>query len=393
MTRRAWWVVAAWVVVTTVIILVAPSLASVSSSQTNLVPASSESAQAQRLAEREFPESAKATSVFVVKRVDGAKLGTADLAKVQAFADGLNAAHIPRVAGVFTNSTMVAPNGTAQLVSVVLAGSQSDRALQDAVAPLRDKASVLLAGSGLEAGLTGPVAALADTTAAVNSAARMVGMATVVLILVLLSAVFRSPLAALLPVVSIGLVYELSIAVLALVAKGIGFRIDQTLTPMLIVVLFGIGTDYVLFLLFRYRERLRAGDEPRAAMVTSVTRAGKAIASSGLVVLAAVAVLFLAQLQSFRTIAPTLLIAVALMLLASLTLVPSSGQLDRAEDLLAFQRLEDRPAKPSVDRRGRPGRPASRLDGARVRRTARRPLRCGDLHALQLRLVRVPPFQ
>ena len=35
--RRAWWVIAAWVVVTIAIILVAPSLSSVSSSQTNLV--------------------------------------------------------------------------------------------------------------------------------------------------------------------------------------------------------------------------------------------------------------------------------------------------------------------------------------------------------------------
>ena len=83
----------------------------------------------------------------------------------------------------------------------------------------------------------------------------------------------------------------LSTSVLALLAKGIGFELDESITALLIVVLFGIGTDYILFLLFRYRERLRAGDESRSAVVTSVARVGQAIASSGLVVIAAMVAL------------------------------------------------------------------------------------------------------
>ena len=79
---------------------------------------------------------------------------------------------------------------------------------------------------------------------------------------------------------------------------------------MLVVVLFGIGTDYVLFLLFRYRERLRAGDTPREAIVTAVERVGEAIFSAGFAVIAAFSALALATLGFFATLGPALAVAV-----------------------------------------------------------------------------------
>jgi RND superfamily putative drug exporter len=92
---------------------------------------------------------------------------------------------------------------------------------------------------------------------------------------------------------------------------------------MLTVVLFGIGTDYILFLLFRYRERLRAGDAPRAAIVAAVERVGEAIFSAAFAVIAAFGALVLAALGFFTTLGPALAIGVFVMLLAALTLVPA----------------------------------------------------------------------
>jgi RND superfamily putative drug exporter len=65
---------------------------------------------------------------------------------------------------------------------------------------------------------------------------------------------------------------------------------------IILVVLYGIGTDYILFLLFRYRERLRARDDKKTAMITSVERVGEAIASAAGAVIAAFLVLVLASL-------------------------------------------------------------------------------------------------
>ena len=89
------------------------------------------------------------------------------------------------------------------------------------------------------------------------------------------------------------------------------------------MVLFGIGTDYILFLLFRYRERLRAGDAPKQAIVTAVEKVGEAIFSAAFAVIAAFGALILATLGFFTTLGPSLAIGVVVMLAAALTLVPA----------------------------------------------------------------------
>jgi putative drug exporter of the RND superfamily len=323
-TRHPWWVIGIWVVAAVVIVLVAPSLSSVASSdQAGFLPDKYDSALAQKVAEREFPQTANATSVFVIKRDDGGKLTTADKLRVALFVARLNAAKLEHVAAVVTGPTMVAPNGKAQLVTVVHDGPIGDQTLQDGIPALRDAAANLLHGSGLQEGLTGAVAIGYDAMNAFTSAQNMVAIGTIILILVLLGLIFRSPIAGLMPVLAIGLVYALSTSLIALLAKGLDFKIDQSVTSLLIVVLFGIGTDYVLFLLFRFRERLRAGDERRAAIVTSVSRVGRAIASSGFVVVAAMMALLLSELKSFQTLAPVFVVSVVVMLLASLTLIPA----------------------------------------------------------------------
>ncbi|MEV0252320.1 MMPL family transporter [Nocardia sp. NPDC050712] len=61
-------------------------------------------------------------------------------------------------------------------------------------------------------------------------------------------------------------------------AKAFDLEMDTSVNSILLVVLFGVGTDYILFLMFRYRERLRAGEDPKTAMVSAIS-VGIAIAA------------------------------------------------------------------------------------------------------------------
>ena len=317
-------VILAWVVVSVAVVAFSPRLTDIiNADQTSFLPDSYESVQAQELAETAFPQASGATAIGVVKRADGAPLTDADTQRVQQLAERLAGAGIERVVAAQTAPQAVSPNRAVQLVTVALQGTPQDGAVVEALREVRERSGEALEGSGLSIGYTGDVALFADSEEAFTDAERIVGIATVVLIVGLQLLIFRSPIAALFPIISVGLVFTLAQSLIAAAGKLLDFQVGTELTTLLTVVLFGIGTDYILFLLFRFRERLRAGDEPKAAVAVAVERVGQAIASAAGVVIIAFSAMLLASLGFFTTLGPSLAVAVALMLLAALTLIPA----------------------------------------------------------------------
>ncbi|MER6755743.1 MMPL family transporter [Micromonospora echinofusca] len=283
-------------------------------SQADILPARYESAQAAAIAARMFPEPPGSSAVLVVRRADGAPLTADDSARLDRLPQEL------RVAGV-TEVTpgAAAPDGRLRLTEARLAGDAHEEATVQAVGRLRDATDDALAGSGLVAGWTGQAAAAADSFLL----DMIVNGAMVLVILILLLVVFRSPAIALLNLFLVLLVAQAATGLLALGAKVFGYPLDASTTGLLPVVLLGIGTDYAVFLLFRYRERLRAGEDRRAAMVHAVGRIGGPVTVSALVVAVAFGALVLSRLASFQVLGPALAVAVLLMVAAALTLFPA----------------------------------------------------------------------
>ncbi|MFI5890736.1 MMPL family transporter [Actinoplanes sp. NPDC051513] len=323
--RRAWWVIGGWLVGAFLIIGLLPSLADITSGdQGSFLPGKYESVQAIDLAKKAFPEQATSTAIVVVKRSDGGPLTEADQAKAAALATAIDGAHIAGIGRPLTGPQAVAPNKLVQLVSVPVTAALTDAQGQlDAVKQTRDVIKANLAGTGLSAGVTGQVAQVVDNNDTFNTAFTVVGTATFVLIIVLILIIFRSPIAALLPILVIGVVLQVSSHLIAAAGKLFGFNVDQSLQTLLLIVLYGIGTDYILFLLFRFRERLRAGADKKAAMAYAVARVGEVITSAGAVVIVAFLALLLASFGGFGSLGPGLAIAVFVMLVTALTLIPA----------------------------------------------------------------------
>ena len=87
--------------------------------------------------------------------------------------------------------------------------------------------------------------------------------------------------------------------------------------------MFGVGTDYCLLLVSRYREELHRVEDKHAAMARALRRAGPALLASGCTVIAAMLVLLLADTGSVKSLGPVSAIGVAGVLLAGLTLLPA----------------------------------------------------------------------
>jgi putative drug exporter of the RND superfamily len=150
---------------------------------------------------------------------------------------------------------------------------------------------------------------------------RLLG-ATVLLVLVLLGAIYRAVLVALTPLIVVFFAYTVAQAFIYLLAKG-GATVSSNSTSILIVLLFGVGTDYCLLLVSRYREELRATEDKHEAMAHALRRSGPAILASGLTVTLAMLVLALADSQNTATLGPVAAIGVACAFIAGLTLLPA----------------------------------------------------------------------
>jgi putative drug exporter of the RND superfamily len=168
---------------------------------------------------------------------------------------------------------------------------------------------------GLRAYVTGPGGIAADLEAVAEDAGRTLLFATLGLVLLLLLVVYRAPVLALLPLLVVGLAYLAAIGIAYLLIKAGWITVNAEGTMLLLVLVFGAGTDYSLLLVHRYREE---GD-----LALAVRETRPALLASGGTVIAAMLVLLVADLQSTHWLGPVLAIGIATMLLAAFTLLPA----------------------------------------------------------------------
>ncbi|MER5780427.1 MMPL family transporter [Streptomyces mobaraensis] len=321
--HRPWLTILAWVVAAVALGVLAPGLKS-TTDQAEFLPSHYESVQAGKVQEKAFPQDEQAAAVGVFKRSDGGKLTARDKQDVAKVAAALQDKHYKKISKVTTGPEAVSPNGEIALANIYSGEKNwSDDTVMESIKSLRKDAKPLLKGTQLKLGVTGSAASNLDSKEQSGDTDGMIMMATLVLIIVLLLAIFRSPLIAILPVLIILLVTSVANGLIGTAADVGGLKADASVTPILIVVLFGVGTDYILFLLFRYRELLRQGEEPKTALAEAVARVGETIASAAGAVIASFLALLLSTMGMMKALGPSLAIAVGVTLIAALTLVPA----------------------------------------------------------------------
>jgi len=196
---------------------------------------------------------------------------------------------------------------------------------------------------GVSAHVTGPAGIAADLERVADQAGKLLLLVTVGLVLVLLLAVYRSPLLALLPLLVVGTAYVIASAIAYLLIKAGLIVVNSEGTMLLLVLIFGAGTDYSLLLVHRYREELEAGREAADALPLALAGTAPAIAASAGTVIAAMLVLLVADLESTRWLGPILAIGIAVMLISSLTLLPALLSLMGKRAFWPTRELEHRP--------------------------------------------------
>ncbi|MER6390155.1 MMPL family transporter [Streptomyces sp. NPDC001523] len=340
-TRSPWKVIALWAVLGIALALLGQAFVfrATQASSGAFLPADYDSAAALRVAERHFGARPDANpSTVLVARADGEPLTAADERRIDAEAAKLARRPVvmPRSEDALpfardhsqrplVGPVVTAPDRRFRLLSVELTGNPTDPGMQDLYRAFREQARAEFAEAGLRTGFTGGLADTVDSADAGKTRSTVVGIVMVVVIVLLHVLVFRSFLAALLPLLAVSVIGGAAAGAVVGSALLVGIDLDPSTPQLINVVLVGIGIDYFLFLLFRFREQLRDRPEQsgRAAAAEVAGRVGTAITSAALTIVAAFSTLGVATFGQFRVLGPAIAVAVLVMLVGSLTLMPA----------------------------------------------------------------------
>ncbi|MDI2125017.1 MMPL family transporter [Yinghuangia seranimata] len=348
-----WLVLLAWIVLTAVAVPLAGKLSSVERNDDTVeLPRGAESTEVTALAGR-FPDGDIRDGVVVYVRDTG--LTAADRAKVDA-----DILFFATVAARPLPAPKASDDGRALAVVVPL--NKDTSTLADRAEQVRDHANDHLP-PGLQARLTGPAGNSLDAADARESTGHALTLITIVVVAGLLLFTYRSALLWLLPLLGVGVAFLTTRAVSYILAKTIGMTVGGGNEMVVTALLFGIGTDYAMLLLARYREELYVHADRHQAMRTALRRAVPAIAASAATVSVGLLCLTTADMGFNHTLGVGGAIAVGCGFLVMTTLFPAV--------LVLLGRWV---FWPNIPRAGAsPSRRATRRWDALGRRIARRP--------------------
>jgi RND superfamily putative drug exporter len=164
--------------------------------------------------------------------------------------------------------------------------------------------------------------------------------------LVILVIAFGSVVAAGLPIILAIVSLVVTLGALFLLAGVMNMNIFVTNSASIVGI--GVGIDYALFVVTRFREELRRGRSTGDAVVHSVETSGRAVLLSGLTVIVALAGMFLVDIAAFRSMAVGMMTVVFVAVAAALTLLPALlGMLGRRIERLHIPSLRGRAVDPA----------------------------------------------
>ena len=335
--NQAWLICGLWLAIGITLSAIAPAWDTrTQDDDVAFVPERFTSVRAYQLLQKAFPQDVFASRVvFAVERED-ASLTPEDFQIVETLvkelehlrqtAPELKIGKIDSFQSGLIGWRMISGDQQCTLIQVSLKTPYMAIVTQQAVDRLDDIVKQRLAAvkaTGLQVHTTGSAGIGRDLTKACGDSLDKTTWATIILVIVVLLAVYRAPLLALVPLVTIAISVWVSLKLLAMMTMLPGVHLVNISKIFAVVILYGAGTDYCLFLISRYREELEGGLPLKDALARSVGGVGEALAASAGTVMVGLGLMALAEFAKVRYAGPAIALSLGVALLASLTLTPA----------------------------------------------------------------------
>jgi len=298
-----------------------------------------EAARGQRARDRKFIENVLEPALFQIAQDEGGLATQAAPAEEPLFGDDQESRPAEKpsrksiIARIRTPNTpgagalLVSPDGKALLVVLDLTTEflstqnwPTIERIEGLVRDLRDQGKV---PEGVDLSLTGSAVIGRDHNLAQLESVRATEWLTVVLVIGLLILIYRAPLLALIPLLTVYLGVQISLNLLALLGQAGWMTLFQGIQIYIIILAYGAGVDYCLFLTARYREELHQGANPAEAVERAVGSVGSAVVASAATVMCGIAMMFFAQFGKFQQAGLAIPLSLVVVLAATLTFSPS----------------------------------------------------------------------
>ncbi|MGN8864088.1 MMPL family transporter [Lactobacillus amylovorus] len=174
---------------------------------------------------------------------------------------------------------------------------------------------------GLRTYVTGADVLQHDFSASIQEGIKKTEAITVVFIFIVLIIVFKSPIVPLISLLTVGVSFLTSFSIVTNLVEHANFPFSNFTQVFMVIVLFGIGTDYNILLYDKFKEDLGKGMDKYKAMHDALRNAGKTILYSGSSILIGFTALSLAKFSIYRS-AVGVAVGVAVLLVVLLTLNP-----------------------------------------------------------------------
>lgn len=319
--RTKWLVVLFWLVV---LIVAAPLAQKLTDAQENdaesWLPGSAESTQVLDVSAEFRPEVIPA--IIVYAREGG--LTVADRRQIAEDVRQVRELRAHAIRGAETRGPVYAEKTgpeAAQVSVPITMDAESWERIGPAVDAIRERVGE--GGDGLAVHITGPGGTGADSAEAFEGIDSTLLLSAAGIVIVILLFTYRSPTLLLAPLLAVITALFTAQALIYLLATHADLTVNGQSAGILTVLVFGVGTDYALLLVARYREELRRHENRHEAMALALHRAGPAVLASGATVVLSMLVLLTAEMNSTSSLGPVAAIGVTVGLLAMLSLFPA----------------------------------------------------------------------
>ncbi|WP_201346737.1 MMPL family transporter, partial [Lactobacillus nasalidis] len=314
----------AWVLILVISLVALPNVDSLTRAHSEISLPSSVESEAAKLIKNEWGSKKKNTyEVAVVFNKKSGKLTSSDKSNIEASIDRLTSNkkkygikdYLAPQDNIATKKLLKSKDGTTWVMQMNISKKHGT------ISQVYDEINKAVKTSGVRTYVTGADVLNNDFTSSIQEGIKKTELITVVFIFIVLIIVFRSPVVPLVSLLTVGISFLVSFSIVTNLVNWVNFPFSNFTQVFMVIVLFGIGTDYNILLYNHFKEDLGNGLGVGEATRDSIKKAGRTILYSGSSILIGFSALGLANFSVYRS-ASGVAVGVLVLLVVLLTLNP-----------------------------------------------------------------------